>query len=140
MAFLTFDFRETPPDDFRGGAISIGNFDGVHRGHAALVAELRRQAQAAGGPAVAVTFDPPPLLLLHPERFQPPLTTVADRAALLHARGADHVLVLRTTPDLLHLSAEEFFREVVCAHLSARAMVARLPSVGFVEIHRSSYQ
>lgn len=123
MASFTFDFRETPPDDYRDGAISIGNFDGVHRGHAALVAELQRQAQAVRGPAVAVTFDPPPLRLLHPEQFQPPLTTVKHRADLLHQRGADHVLVLRTTPDLLHLSAADFFRDVVCLHLKARAMV-----------------
>lgn len=123
MSSFSFDFRETPPDDFRGGAISIGNFDGVHRGHAALVAELRRQAQAASGPAVAVTFDPPPLRLLHPQLFQPPLTTLAERAELLQARGADHVLVLHTTPELLHLSAAEFFREVVNAQLAARAMV-----------------
>src|SRR5438105_10465230 len=123
MASFRFDFRETPPDDCRGGAISIGNFDGVHRGHAALVAELRRQATVVHGPAVAVTFDPPPLRLLQPEQFQPPLTTVHNRAELLHARGADHVLVIRTTPELLQLSAAEFFREVVCTHLGARAMV-----------------
>src|SRR5438132_5290260 len=116
MSSFTVDFRETPPDDYRGGAIAIGNFDGVHRGHAALLAELRRQAHAVRGPAVAVTFDPPPLRLLHPERFQPVLTTVADRAELLQRRGADHVLILRTTPALLHLSAKEFFEEVVCTH------------------------
>src|SRR5438132_13986913 len=98
MSSFTVDFRETPPDDYRGGAIAIGNFDGVHRGHAALLAELRRQAREVGGPAVAVTFDPPPLRLLHPEKFQPVLTTPATRIELLHARGAEHVPILHTTP------------------------------------------
>src|SRR5437868_2332559 len=122
MSSFTFDFRETPPGDYQGGAISIGNFDGVHQGHAALLAELRGEARKIGGPAVAVTFDPPPLRLLHPEQFRPPLTTLADRAELLHAHGADHVLILRTTPALLQLSAAEFFQQVVCAHLHAKAM------------------
>jgi riboflavin kinase/FMN adenylyltransferase len=123
MSCRTVDYRETPPDDYRGGAVSIGNFDGVHRGHAALLAELRRQAEAVGGPAVAVTFDPPPLRLLQPAKYQPALTTLETRAALLEARGADQVLILRTTHDLLHLSADDFFQQVIRAHLSARALV-----------------
>ena len=85
MSSFTFDFRETPPADYRGGAISIGNFDGVHRGHAALIAELRSRARAVGGPAVVVTFDPHPIALLAPERLRPLLTTPADRSELLQA-------------------------------------------------------
>jgi riboflavin kinase/FMN adenylyltransferase len=123
MAVYTLAWNEMPPGSCRGGALAIGNFAGVHRGHLALLAELRRQAVAVGGPAVAVTFDPHPLQLLRPEQFQPLLTTVADRAALLEANGADQVVILRTTPDLLQLSAEEFFSRVVRAQLAARAMV-----------------
>src|SRR5437763_1101184 len=123
MATATLNWQEPPPTAFRHGALTIGNFDGVHLGHAALLAELRRHAQAVGGPAVAVTFDPHPLQLLRPERFEPVLTTMADRAELLHAVGADHVLILRTTPELLHLTAEEFFAHVVRQGLQARALV-----------------
>src|SRR5437588_5710 len=83
------------PGARRGGAVAIGNFDGVHRGHAALLAELRARARAVGGPAVALTFDPHPLALLRPERLQPLLTAPADRARLLHELGADHILILR---------------------------------------------
>src|SRR5579871_4565337 len=71
MATFTGNWDETLPPAFRGGAAAIGNFDGVHRGHLALLTELRRQAAAVGGPAVAVTFDPHPLKILRPERFQP---------------------------------------------------------------------
>jgi riboflavin kinase/FMN adenylyltransferase len=123
MASATFSWQEMPPADFRGGAVAIGNFDGVHRGHAALLAELRDRARAAGGPAVAVTFDPHPLQLLRPERFMPVLTTMPDRAALLQSLGADHVLILKTAPDLLRLSAVDFFAEVVRRRLAARALV-----------------
>jgi riboflavin kinase/FMN adenylyltransferase len=107
----------------RGGAVTVGNFDGVHRGHQALLAELRRQAAAVHGPAVALTFDPHPLRLLRPEQFQPVLTTLADRTELLHQHGADHVVVLRTTPELLHLRAREFFDRVLRGRLEARALV-----------------
>src|SRR5437016_1842210 len=98
MALFALTWDETPPAVCRGGALSIGNFDGVHRGHATLLAELRRQAERCGGPAVAMTFDPHPLLLLHPEAYQPPLTTLADRAAWMQAKGADHVVAMKTTP------------------------------------------
>jgi len=123
MAIHTLAWNEVPPGSCRDGAVAVGNFDGVHRGHLALLAELRRQARAVGGPAVALTFDPHPLQLLRPEQFQPVLTTVRDRAALLAANGADQVVILRTTPDLLQLSAQEFFNQVVRAQLAARAMV-----------------
>lgn len=130
MATLTVSWNEPLPPSVRDGAVSIGNFDGVHRGHVALVAELRRQAGAAKGPAVAVTFDPPPLRLLRPELYHPALTTIADRAGQLEANGADHVLVLRTTSELLQLTADQFFNDVVRGGLAARAMVEG-PNFGF---------
>ena len=101
MAIHTLDWQQAPPVDCRGGAVTIGNFDGVHRGHASLLAEVRRLATVVGGPAVALTFDPHPLQLLQPDRFLPVLTTTDDRARLLHELGADHVIVLRTCLDLL---------------------------------------
>jgi riboflavin kinase/FMN adenylyltransferase len=103
--------------------VTIGNFDGVHRGHAALLATLRRQAQAVGGPAVVLTFDPHPLQLLRPEQFLPVLTTPPERAELLQACGADHVLILQTTRELLRLTAEEFFTQIPHKHLACRAVV-----------------
>jgi riboflavin kinase / FMN adenylyltransferase len=123
MATHQVQWQATLPEDCRGGAVAIGNFDGVHRGHAALVAELRRRADAAGGPAVALTFDPHPLQLLRPGPQPPPLSTLADRARWLHDLGADHVLVLHTTPDLLALRAAEFFAEVLQKRLAVRALV-----------------
>jgi riboflavin kinase / FMN adenylyltransferase len=123
MPTATLALDETPPAWCRDGALSIGNFDGVHRGHAALLAELRRQAGTAGGPAVAVTFDPHPLQLLRPERFEPVLTTLADRAELLQFHGADHVVILRTTPVLLQLTAADFFARVIRTGFRARAVV-----------------
>lgn len=123
MATLTIPWTTHPPDEFTGGAVTVGNFDGVHLGHRALLAAVRRHARAAGGPAVAVTFDPPPVALLNPVALQAPLTTVADRADWLHAAGADHVVVLTTDPGLLALCPEAFFEDVVVRLFRARAVV-----------------
>jgi len=95
------------------GAVAIGNFDGVHCGHAALLAELREQARQVNGPAVVVTFDPHPLKLLRPEQFLPVLTLTADRAQLLEEGGADQVVILQTTESLLQLTAAAFFEQVI---------------------------
>src|SRR5205823_8537951 len=118
MATHIVEWCRMPDASCRGGAVTIGNFDGVHRGHAALVAALRTQAAAVRGPAVAFTFDPHPMDLLRPGQSPPPLTTVPERARLLHELGADQVIVVRTTPDLLALRAEEFFEQVVRQRLA----------------------
>ena len=122
MTIRTLDWEAGAPADCRGGAVSIGNFDGVHLGHAALLSETVRQARALHGPAVVLTFDPHPLKLLHPERFRPVLTTIPERARVLRELGADHVLILHTTPELLRLTPDEFFRRVVRDGLAARAL------------------
>lgn len=118
------------PDVFRGGAVAIGNFDGVHRGHICLLHHLREAATRVPGPAVAVTLDPHPLQLLRPEQFMPVLTTCQDRTALLQQQGADHVLVLHTAADLLQLSPVDFFEQVIRKRLDARALVEG-PNFGF---------
>jgi len=123
MAIFTAEWRDAAPDACRGGAVSVGNFDGVHLGHAALMAELRTRAAAAGGPAVALTFDPHPRDVLRPDLAGPPLTTPEDRFRLLHDAGAGHVLVLHTTHDLLDLTAAEFFDRVLRERLAVKALI-----------------
>ncbi len=123
MAIHTLDWDSTFPEVCRLGAVAIGNFDGVHRGHAALVTEVRRLAEEVHGPAVVLTFDPHPLQLLRPERFLPLLTTPGDRAAFLLACGAQEVILLRTTAELLRLEPEQFFQRVLVEGLGVRGLV-----------------
>jgi riboflavin kinase/FMN adenylyltransferase len=112
-----------PPPICRAGALAIGNFDGVHLGHAALLSALRDQAKAIARAAVALTFDPHPLELLRPGQSPPLLSTTEDRCRLLQELGADEVVVLRTTPELLSLTAEAFFARVIQERYAARALV-----------------
>jgi riboflavin kinase/FMN adenylyltransferase len=112
------------PDGFAGCAATIGNFDGVHRGHRSLIDATVRRARELGGPAVAVSFDPPPYQVLFPDTsVRPPLTDLAERTRLLHDAGIDRVAVLRTSTDLLALTPEQFFREVLLRQLGARAVI-----------------
>lgn len=119
MPLTWFNWNDPPPDDCRGGAVAVGNFDGAHLGHARLIRHLREQ----GRPAVVLSFDPHPLQLLAPDRFQPLLTSPEDRAADLRVCGADRVLFLRTTPELLRLTPHEFFAQVLRDGLRPKALV-----------------
>jgi riboflavin kinase/FMN adenylyltransferase len=123
MSSLVLNWMSHPPAEYTGGAVTVGNFDGVHLGHRALVGAAARQAARVDGPAVAVTFDPPPIHLLNPVAIKPSLTTVEDRAELLHAAGATHVVTLHVDAGLLALSPEAFFEDVIVGQFRARAVV-----------------
>jgi riboflavin kinase/FMN adenylyltransferase len=123
MAIFPLSLDASPVADCRQGVITIGNFDGVHRGHQALLAETVRQAKEINAAAVAVTFDPHPLEILRPESFQPLLTTFPYRAELIQGFGVDHVVILETTSAFLRRGARDFFKKVVQETLAARAIV-----------------
>ena len=123
MSSLAFDYHQLLPAASQGGVVTIGNFDGVHQGHAALIAQAKAQAHERGSKAVVLTFSPHPRELLVPDKPQPLLTTTAERVRLLRQLGADSVVTLRTTPELLGLSAIEFFEQVIQRQLQAIALV-----------------
>lgn len=114
---------EQLPTDLRHGAVTIGNFDGVHRGHAKLVERLLAKARDVGGPAIVFTFDPHPVRLLRPEAAPPPLTWTDRKAQLLDELGVTAVIAYSTDQALLQLSPEAFFQRIVRAQLAARGMV-----------------
>jgi riboflavin kinase/FMN adenylyltransferase len=111
------------PAELRGGALSIGNFDGVHRGHAKLVERLLAKAREVGGPAIVFTFDPHPVRLLRPEVAPPPLTWTDRKAQLLADLGVTAIIAYPTDEALLALSPDEFFSRIVRERLAGRAMV-----------------
>ena len=93
--------------------VALGTFDGVHRGHQALVGEVRRRAEARDARAVVVTFDPPPRLVLRPDPDYRMLSSLAERVELLRRHGADEVLLLPFDLTVAQMSAEEFVAELV---------------------------
>jgi riboflavin kinase/FMN adenylyltransferase len=111
------------PESFRGGAVAIGNFDGVHLGHARLIERLRAMAKEVGGPAVAFTFDPSPTRILRPDAAPESLVWLQRKVEILSELGADAVFVVPTDRALLELEAREFFDRFVLDLIAARAMV-----------------
>lgn len=111
------------PESAWGGAVSVGNFDGVHRGHAALIAQLVSLAKEVGGPAVAITFDPHPASFLRSANVPPKLTSIDRRAELLSACGVNFVAVCNTSEKWLSQTAAEFFNDVLVRTTGAKGIV-----------------
>lgn len=101
--------------------LTIGKFDGVHRAHQHLVAQLVANARATGALSAVLTFDPHPDEVLHPERGIRYLTTIQERASLISELGVDLMLVLPFTPAVSHWTAEQFMRHL-CDHLALREL------------------
>ena len=110
------------PSAAQGGAVTIGNFDGVHRGHQAIIEQVRRLADEVSGPAVVFTFDPPPARVLRPHEAPEALTRIDRRVELLTKLGIDFVVVFPTTLELLRLEPEDFFEKIVVDALKAKAL------------------
>ncbi len=110
-------------DHWRSSVVAIGNFDGVHIGHQAMIAELRRSAASLGTRAIAMTFDPPPIEILRPSAAPPRLMRLEQKATYLEQAGADAVLAMPTDRELLGLEPEEFFHDVLIERLGVRGLV-----------------
>jgi len=106
-----------------GAAIAIGNFDGVHLGHRALIAQARELAAATGALSVALTFDPHPAVVLAPAHAPRMLTSLPRRIELLAEAGVDAVVIEPFTRELASASAEAFVDDLVIGALRARAIV-----------------
>jgi riboflavin kinase/FMN adenylyltransferase len=111
------------PDDFGPSVVTIGNFDGVHRGHRAVIARLVARARERDVPAVAITFHPHPLMVLQPDRAPAQLTTLDHRLDLLSDAGLDAVLVMEFTPELAARSPRDFVHDVLVQLLGATFVV-----------------
>jgi len=118
-----FTGLDAVPAGFGPCVVTIGTFDGVHRGHQAVLASVVGAARRRGVPAVAVTFDPHPIAVLRPEQAPAVLTTTEDRLRLLEAAGLDAVLLIAFTLEFARWSPERFVQEVFVDALHAQAVV-----------------
>lgn len=112
------------PADAKGAAVAIGNFDGVHRGHQAVIGEAGRIAQGADIPWAVLTFEPHPRQLFRPD--DPPfrLTPFRIKARTVEAMGADEMVVLHFDRALASLSADDFVSQVLVDGLGVSHVVA----------------
>ena len=96
------------PERLRGGIVALGNFDGFHLGHQAVVGRAVERAQAEGRPVLVATFDPHPVRFFKPDADPFRLTSLAQRERLFGAAGADAMIVFRFEAELAATSAEDF--------------------------------
>lgn len=111
------------PADLAATVVTIGNFDGVHLGHRAVLRRARELADGRGHDVVAVTFDPHPIAVLRPDHAPQTLTDIPTRAVLLGDAGADDVLVIPFDRGVAGWSPEEFVQRVLVDGLHAAGVV-----------------
>jgi riboflavin kinase / FMN adenylyltransferase len=111
------------PDDYRSTVVSVGNYDGVHRGHRFLLARVVERARTLAARSLAVTFEPHPTQLLRPDAGPRLITpTLQERLDLLSTTGVDATVVLPFTTEFSQQSAESFARDVLFRRLCAIAV------------------
>ncbi|KRV51041.1 bifunctional riboflavin kinase/FMN adenylyltransferase [Wenjunlia vitaminophila] len=111
------------PEDWGRSVVTIGSYDGVHRGHQLIIGRTVELAGELGVPSVVVTFDPHPSEVVRPGSHPPLLAPHHRRAELLGELGVDAVLILPFTMEFSKLSPDEFVRQVLVDGLHARAVV-----------------
>jgi phosphoribosyl 1,2-cyclic phosphate phosphodiesterase len=107
----------------RGSVLAIGNFDGIHLGHQAILRAVRQRAAESGAVATALTFDPPPRRVLRPESAPQRLSTNAQRMQGFGAGGLEAAVVMPFTLELARLSPKDFVEEILVRDLQVRVVL-----------------
>jgi riboflavin kinase/FMN adenylyltransferase len=120
---IRLDHRDPLPDELRGGVVALGNFDGFHLGHQAVVREAVEWAKGAGRPAIVATFDPHPVRHFAPHVPPFRLTGLDQREELFASAGADAMLVFHFDQALADTTAEDFVRHLLGERIGATGVV-----------------
>ncbi len=120
---IRLDGHARIPEPLRGGVIALGNFDGFHAGHQAVVGRAVRHAQDEGRPAIVATFDPHPVRFFKPDVAPFRLTTLDQRQQLFAAAGADAMLVLPFDAALAGTTAPDFITDLLLDRYGAAGIV-----------------
>lgn len=115
---------------FRHPVVTLGNFDGVHLGHRAILTRLVEEARVREGEALVITFFPHPLAVLRPDKAPPPILSLREKLLLFAGLGVDSVILQRFTLSFSHLSAQEFVRRYLVDFIGAEKIIVG-HNVGF---------
>jgi len=121
--FESYRSLEDVPADFGPCVLTVGNFDGVHRGHQRILLRATEIGRSEGWRAVALTFDPHPTRVVRPERAPALLSSIGQRLERFGQVGLDAAVVMPFTRDLAALTPEEFVSQVLVERLGARCVV-----------------
>ena len=120
---IRLDSRQPLPSELRGAIIALGNFDGFHRGHQAVVGEALAWARAEGRPAIVATFDPHPVRFFQPNTPPFRLTTLDQRQELFAQAGADAMLVFHFDAEMAATTADDWVSQVIGQRAGAAGVV-----------------
>lgn len=123
MSFARLSSLADLPTHLRGAFVAIGNFDGLHRGHQSIIAALRDRAEAAGVPALMLTFEPHPRDVFAPAPFMFRLTQGDAKARLAQAMGLDGIIILPFDRAFSQNEAEDFVETMLVAQLGVRGVI-----------------
>ena len=116
-------WREHYARSGRGSVVAIGNFDGVHLGHQAILRTVRERAHPSGSVGTALTFDPAPQKVLRPEIAPPRLSTMAQRLAWFGEHGLEAAVILPFTMELARLTPQEFVEQILVRDLRVQTVL-----------------
>lgn len=117
------DLPRALPRDGRPSVVTVGTFDGVHRGHWQVLQEIGRRARAVGGRSILVTFHPHPLRVVRPEHAPPLLTTLAEKREVLAESGLEYVVFVPFTRTLQRYPARRFVEEILIGRIGMDELV-----------------
>src|SRR5881394_2614396 len=117
------DGSSAVPERLRGSIVALGNFDGFHKGHQAVVGRAVSRARSEGRPALVATFDPHPVRHFKPDLPPFRLTTLDQRERLFGAAGADAMLVFKFGGELASTIADDFVSELLAKRFGAAGVV-----------------
>lgn len=119
--FIRYGFEGLPTD--RPAVVAVGSFDGVHSGHRVLLERLKAMAGRLGAVSVVVTFDPHPRIAMGRDEGLMLLTSVEERAYLLHEAGIDHMVVAHFDEEFRQQPYERFVEDILYNQLRMRGMI-----------------
>ena len=120
---MTLSASSKLPASLRGSVVSLGKFDGVHRGHAAVLKRVKEYSVRLGIPSIAASFNVQPIAIFNPEFAPIPLCTFSRKVELIRKLHIDKLVQIETDETLLQLSAEEFFQRFFVEKMGVRWLV-----------------
>jgi riboflavin kinase/FMN adenylyltransferase len=111
------------PQDIKSPVVTIGNFDGVHKGHQTLFKMVRERAEALGGSSVVMTFEPHPIKVMSPEELRPLITVLEQKKELVASQGIDILILIRFTLKFSDISARDFVKGILVNKIGIKEIV-----------------
>jgi len=111
------------PKNIKGPVVTIGNFDGVHKGHQILFEMVRKRAEALGGTSVVMTFEPHPIKVMSPKKLKPLITVLEQKKELVASQRIDILILISFTLEFSDISARDFVKEILVSKVGIKEIV-----------------